>query len=323
MRHFRCTKELYKEFLLATAVRYSGLALSEVSPISLSHDAVSRWLKSKTFPPKEVWSSVQSLVDMHSTCVLIVDDTVLDKRHSEKIEMARPQYSGNEHGLVKGIGVVNMVWYSCEKDEYLPIDFRVYDKDSDGTTKNTHFLNMLYLAKHRGFTPEAVLMDSWYSSLDNLKTIRSLEWDWVAGLKKNRLVNKGIQIQALDIPEEGLKVHLRGYGWVTVFRFADNEHRTDYIATSIENPSRDNIKRLMKERWKIEVYHRELKQTCAIERCQSHSGRAQRNHICLSILTWIKRYQRRTSEKISFYAQSWQNIKSLVALSLRSSLHST
>jgi hypothetical protein len=319
MRHFSCTKDLYREYLLASAIRYSGLALSEVSPIPLSHDAVSRWLKSKTFPPKEVWASVQNLVDMNTSCVLIVDDTVLDKRHSKKIDMAQPQYSGNEHGIVKGIGLVNMVWHSREKDEYLPIDFRVYDKNSDAKTKNDHFQDMLHLSKQRGFAPEAVLMDSWYSSLNNLKTIRSLEWDWVAGLKKNRLVNKGIQIQALDIPEEGLKVHLRGYGWVTVFRFV-NKHRTDYIATSMENPSRDRVQTLMKERWKIEVYHRELKQTCAIERCQSHSGRAQRNHICLSILAWIKRHQRRSCEKITFYAQCWHTIKSSVSSSLKSAL---
>jgi len=55
MRPFSCTKDLYREYLLASAVRYSGLALSEVSPISLSHDGVSRWLKSKTFPPHVVF----------------------------------------------------------------------------------------------------------------------------------------------------------------------------------------------------------------------------------------------------------------------------
>ncbi|WP_155066466.1 hypothetical protein [Piscirickettsia salmonis] len=27
------------------------------------------------------------------------------------------------------------------------------------------------------------------------------------------------------------------------------------------------------------LYHRELKQTCGIERCQARTGRAQRNHI--------------------------------------------
>ena len=38
------------------------------------------------------------------------DDTVLDKDSSFKIELVRKQYSGNAHGLIKGIGVVNCVY---------------------------------------------------------------------------------------------------------------------------------------------------------------------------------------------------------------------
>jgi len=296
------------------------LALSEVSPISVSHDRVSRWLKSKTFPPKEVWQSVQKLVDMDTPCVLIADDTVLDKRHSKKIETVHYQYSGNEHDVINGIGLVNMVWYTREKDEYLPVDFRIYDKDCDGKTKNTHFQDMIKSAKHRGFQPEAVLMDSWYSSLNNLKVIRSMEWDWVAGLRSNRVVNKKEQVKDLDIPDEGLKVWLRGYGYVTLFRFVSNERRTDYIATSLENPTREKVENLMRERWKVEVFHRELKQTCAIERCQSHSGRAQRNHICIAILAWIERQKKPLSEGITFYGQVWDNIKSSVANTLKLNL---
>ena len=54
----------------------------------------------------------------------------------------------------------------------MPIDYRVYDKEGDGKSKNTHFCEMLSLAKSRGMNPSAVVMDSWYSSLDNLKAIR-------------------------------------------------------------------------------------------------------------------------------------------------------
>ncbi len=36
---------------------------------------------------------------------LIVDDRVQDKRHSHMIEIVKRQYSGNVHGLVKGIGI--------------------------------------------------------------------------------------------------------------------------------------------------------------------------------------------------------------------------
>ncbi|QGP55949.1 hypothetical protein PsalMR5_03424 [Piscirickettsia salmonis] len=106
-------------------------------------------------------------------------------------------------------------------------------------------------------------------------------------LKKNRKVNRNETLEMLDFPDEGLKLHLRGYGWITVFRFVAKNGRTDYIGTNIEEPSRDQVEVIVKARWSIEVYHRELKQTCGIERCQARTGRAQRNHISLSIAAWV------------------------------------
>ena len=38
MARSKYSKDLYKSFLQASSVRYSGKALSEVSPINLSHD---------------------------------------------------------------------------------------------------------------------------------------------------------------------------------------------------------------------------------------------------------------------------------------------
>ena len=70
-----------------------------------------------------------------------MDDSVQDKGYSQKIEMVKRQYSGNAHGLVKGIGIVNLV-HASQKD-YHSIDFRVYAPDNDGKTKNDHFRDML------------------------------------------------------------------------------------------------------------------------------------------------------------------------------------
>jgi len=122
---------------------------------------------------------------------------------------------------------------------------------------------MLLSAKNRELEPEMVVADSWYSSLDNLKSVRSHGWDWVMGLKSNRLVNKPhIQLGQLDIPDEGLKVHLKGYGWVKVFRFAGKNGRVDYIVTSRLDLSTEQGKSYFERRWSIEVMHKELKQTC-------------------------------------------------------------
>lgn len=320
MRHHLCSKALYRAYLLASSIRYSDRALSEVSPTPLSHDAVSRWLRTKHFTPKEVWRTIEPLIDLNAPCLLLADDSVLDKRHSRNIETVQFQYSGNSHDVIAGIGLVNLLWHGLTTQETMPVDFRIYNKDCDGKTKNTHLCDMLKSAKARGIKPDAVVMDSWYASLKNLKTIRSLGWNWVCGVRKNRIVNRGERIDTLDIPDEGREIHLKGYGWVHVFRFAASERRTDYIITSIQNPTREAVKAIMKARWEIEVYHRELKQTCAIERCQSRTGRAQRNHICLAILAWIERYKKRRDLAITFYQQAWENVKEAIAKSLRHTL---
>jgi len=90
----------------------------------------------------------------------------------------------------------------------------------------------------------------------------------------------------LDIPDEGLRIHLRGYGWITVFRFVSTERRTDYIGTNIQTPTKDQIIALVKKRWEIEVFHRELKQTCGLEQCQARTSRAQRKSYC-SLCTYL------------------------------------
>ncbi len=64
------------------------------------------------------------------------------------------QYSGYAHDVVAGIGLVNLLWHGLEQEQSVPIDYRIYDKDTDGKTKNTHFCDMLCLAKSRGINPK-------------------------------------------------------------------------------------------------------------------------------------------------------------------------
>ena len=137
MSRHQYTKELYKAFLQASSVRYSGLALSEVSPCKLSHDGISRWLKEKPFSPKDIWVKSKALIDLEEECLLIADDSVLSKTFRKKIELVNYQYSGNEHDVVAGIGLVNLLWYGCKQEQFVPVDYRIYDKDSDGKKKLT------------------------------------------------------------------------------------------------------------------------------------------------------------------------------------------
>jgi len=316
-----CTKDLYCTFLKVTSQRYSALSLSEVSPQEISHDTISRWLEKAHCQPKDIWQEAKPHV-LKTQGVLIADETVLNKSRSKKIDLVRWQYSGTEHDIIRGIGMLNFLWVDST-DEVCPMDFRIYEPQEDGKTKNDHFRELLKLAKRRGVNPEVILADTWYSSLDNLKYVRDLGWEWVMGLKKNRIVNRGEKLEHLTIPDEGLKVHLRGYGWIYIFRFEDKNGRTRYIGTNIQETTRTQMTELVRKRWEIEVYHRELKQTCGLEHCQARTSRAQRNHIVLSVLSWIKQAHVRKQNHLSFYRQQWNTIKSAIAIQMRYELSVT
>jgi hypothetical protein len=66
------------------------------------------------------------------------------------------------------------------------------------------------------------VFDSWYSGLPNLKLLRRLGWHWLTQLKSNREVSidrsRNRAIREILIPSQGRLVHLKGYGWIKVFR---------------------------------------------------------------------------------------------------------
>lgn len=315
MSRSKCSRELYCAFLEVTSTRYSALSLSEVAPNTLSHDSISRWLAAERVQPKDLWTAAQKEVHANPG-ILVFDDVVIDKSRSGKTELVNWQYSGAEHDVVKGIGVVNALWQTAH-DQYVPMDYRIWNPPEDGKTKNDHFGDMLTAAKQRQLHPEMVVADSWYSSLKNLKAVRSHGWDWVMGLRSNRLVGKPHQqLRGLDIPDEGLVTYLKGYGWVKVFRFVAKHGRTDYVGTSRLDLTCEQVKTYFERRWSIEVLHKELKQTCGLTRCLANAGRAQRNHIGLTLLTWMRKHKRSKATQTTMYQQQWEVVKPAIRQAL-------
>lgn len=115
-----CSKDLYCSFLRVTSQRYSALSLPEVSPTEISHDSISRWLEEEKCQPKDIWNEAKSHV-MGTRGVIIADETILNKSRSEKIELVRWQYSGTEHDIVRGIGMLNILWVD-EENQVCPMD---------------------------------------------------------------------------------------------------------------------------------------------------------------------------------------------------------
>ena len=105
------TKRQYVEYLLATPGNYTCTNMAEhlEGEHAQSHDAISDFLRREKLTSRGLWEVVQPLLQDGPNSYLIFDDSVQDKRYSHKIELVKLQYSGAEGGLVKGIGVLNLL----------------------------------------------------------------------------------------------------------------------------------------------------------------------------------------------------------------------
>ncbi len=81
----------YCQYLLVTQTNYTQTHFDEHSD-KFSHDSINRLLKTEKITPRMIWEQAQTQI---VTCPDVFDDTVLDKRHSFKIELVRRQWSGN------------------------------------------------------------------------------------------------------------------------------------------------------------------------------------------------------------------------------------
>lgn len=274
-----------------------------------AHDAFNRLLHRQTSDTTALWQEAEPMVEKKHG-VLILDDSTMDKPYAHEIELVTRHWSGKHHRVVKGINLLTLLW--SDGHALIPCDFRLYDKPIGGSTKNEHFRTLVTIAKQRGFEPEFVLFDSWYASLENLKFLNRQGWRWLTRLMKNRLVNPNgrgnVRIEEVDIPDYGRRVHLRGYGWIRVFKTVDAKGEIAYWATNELGMTEAQREELAKQGWGIEIYHRGLKQCCNIERSQVRREHAQRGHILLSLRAFLRLEAYRLRTGVSWYAAKLQVI---------------
>lgn len=282
----------YIDFLVAAPRVVSCTEAAQSQPpgrYRAAHDAFTRLLQRQEPDPTVLWAEAQEHIDLRRG-LLIVDDTTLDKPYAQQIALVHRHWSGKHHRVVSGINLVTLVW--SDGPHAVPCDYRLFDKPTDGLTKNAHFRAMLTTAAARGFQPHLVAFDNWYSSLDNLKAIRRHEWHWLTRLKGNRLVNPdgtgNRPLSDVALAPHGTQVHLKGYGFILVFRIDAADGDTEYWATSRLDMTPGQRTEWAGQVWTIETYHRGLKQHCGVERCQARSARAQRNHIGWAIRAFLR-----------------------------------
>ncbi len=122
----RFTKLNYCQYLLTSQINYTLTNLANHVE-TISHDLINRYLRREKLTPQLLWENVAPLIEAHRSGYLIFDDTVLDKRYGEDIELTRRQYSGNEHKVIRGIGLVSCIYVNPVTKSSWVIDYRIKD----------------------------------------------------------------------------------------------------------------------------------------------------------------------------------------------------
>jgi hypothetical protein len=308
----KCDELDYINFLIAAQRVFSTVEAAHTSPDERApaHDAYTRLLQRLPPDSAALWSEVEPLVQRKQG-VLVIDDSTLDKPYASKMALVTQHWSGKHGRVVQGINLISLVW--TDGDARLPCDFRIYNKAQDGLSKNDHFQHMVQIAHQHGFEPELVAFDSWYSALDNLKLLRGLNWPWLTQLKANRQVSVdqtgNRAIRDTLIPPAGRVVHLKGYGWIKVFKIAGTNDSFEYWATSELKMSLEACAFHALDAWQVEVYHRGLKQFTGIERGQFRLEISQRNHIGLAIRAFVRLEVHRLNTGTSWFKSKAQIIR--------------
>ena len=314
----------YIQFLIAAQRVYTCTEAARCAATA-SHDAYTRLLSRLPPDTAALWQEVEPLVQK-THGLLVIDDTTLDKPYAQRMGLVTRHWSGKHHAVVEGINLTTLLW--TDGLSSLPCDCRLYEPAEEGkaqVTKNDHFLAMLQTAKEREFRPRYVCFDGWYASLANLKAVRGHGWHFLTRLKHNRQVNPGtdgpddtgnVAVEDIEIPAHGRRVHLKGFGFVEVFRIVAPNGDKEHWATSdlkMEEITRADLARQV---FAIENYHRELKQCCGIERAQVRSAKAQKCHILLSLRAFVRLEAHRLRTGISGYAAKGDIIRKAIRLYL-------
>jgi hypothetical protein len=307
----KCNLSIYILFLLSEPKYVSCVRLAQILS-DLSHDSINRFLWRENYTPKDLFDEVAPQIKLEGGTIS-VDDMVIDKLYSDpkKAELIDYFWSGKHKKTVKGINLVTL-YYTDLNGVSVPVNYRIVNKQ-EGKTKHDYFLEMLAEVRAWGIKPALVTGDSWYASKENLNFLKEKEFGGLFALEVNRLVSvergkKYVQVQSLDIPQDGLIVYLKQVGQVKVFRTVfKNEFR--YYAVFFPNLQElssinwADFKRIHDQHWGIEQYHRALKQVCNIERFQVRESQAIRTHIFCAIRGFVQlEFLRITAQIANWYS---------------------
>jgi hypothetical protein len=122
--------DIYSDYLIAQNHYATATGLSDLLEGRISHDRITRFLNGKELTSKELWEYIKPeirKIEEDTGGVLILDDTIEEKMHTNENEIICWHYSHSKGRCVKGVNLLScLVRYG---DVALPISYEPIHKD--------------------------------------------------------------------------------------------------------------------------------------------------------------------------------------------------
>ena len=309
--------DLYTDYLISSFGQTTATGLSKLMDGAISHDQVSRMLASQRMTSKDWWKKIKPQVRKieQSDGVILIDDTIEEKHYTDENEIICWHYDHAKGRNVKGINFITAMYYAQEVG--LPVAFEIVSKTEQyidqktgkekrrsKTTKNEYYRQMLQAVMKNKILFKYVLNDSWFASAENMRYVKlDLEKDFIMALKSNRKLaltednksnGKYQRIDQLELPEGHTQnVYLEGVPFPLllirqVFTNKDGSEGVRYLVTNDLTLNADQISTIYQKRWKVEEYHRSLKQNVSLAKSPTRTETTQTNHLVASLWAFVK-----------------------------------
>ena len=325
--------ECYSDYLIAQNHRATATGLAKLMKGHISHDKVSRFLRRQDFSSKDLWAYTKKAlrhIDKENQSVLIIDDTILEKPYTKENSITCWHHDHAKGRHVKGINIVSCVLN--QDNVSLPIAYEIVKKDlhynanktsrlkrRSKETKNERFRKLLDFAYKNKVKYQYVLSDSWFGSQKNMEHIHyKLGKKFILGLKSNRIIciEKGtgtekpsyLQLKNADIvADRPYSIRLKGIDFPLtllkkVFKNGNGSIGTLYLVSNDLTLDNDALYKLYQKRWRIEEYHKSIKQNVSVTKSPCWNENTQKNHIHMSLIGYCKLEELKIKQKLNHYA---------------------
>lgn len=112
-----CTLDIYTDYLISSTGPTTATGLSKLYDGAISHDQVTRLLTNSYLDSKDLWLKSKPLIRaaqqdqaIDDFAVLIIDDSILEKPHTDQNAMISTYYDHSEHRYVNGLNFVSLLY---------------------------------------------------------------------------------------------------------------------------------------------------------------------------------------------------------------------